>query len=98
ELWNLANNPKYYSGDIPTLVEMTRRAVHILRRTDPQATTVCPSMGELWNESSRDFLTRFAAAWPKRSRRRPDSRTEQLLLIRSHQGKLGRAAACIAGS
>ena len=62
ELWNLANQPKYYSGDIPTLVEMTRRAVHILRRTDPQATTVCPSMGELWNESSRDFLQRFAAA------------------------------------
>src|SRR5207253_9299963 len=62
ELWNLANQPKYYSGDIPTLVEMTRRAVRILRRVDPAATAVCPSMGELWDQGSRDFLTRFAAA------------------------------------
>ncbi|HEY6798438.1 MAG TPA: helix-turn-helix domain-containing protein [Kineosporiaceae bacterium] len=61
ELWVLAPSPQYYLGSAETLVTMTDRAAGILSRTDPDAKIVCPSMGELWDADSREFLTRFAA-------------------------------------
>jgi DNA-binding SARP family transcriptional activator len=62
ELWNLANSPRYYTGTVDELVELTRRAAAIIRAADPAATVVCPSMGELWQASSREYLHRFALA------------------------------------
>ena len=62
ELWNLANTDRFYSGSIATLVEMTGRAAQVVRTVDPAATVVCPSMGELWQPASRQFLAAFAAA------------------------------------
>jgi hypothetical protein len=61
ELWALAPSPLYYAGSPETLVTMTDRAAHLVRTADPHATVVCPSMGELWDQESRDFLTRFAS-------------------------------------
>lgn len=62
ELWNLAPSPKFFTGSPRTLADMTKRASRIIKRADPQATVVCPGIGELWQEASRTFLTQFAAA------------------------------------
>ncbi|MGW2815944.1 helix-turn-helix domain-containing protein [Streptomyces sp. NPDC001415] len=62
ELWAFAPSPHFYSGDAATLARMTRRAAAIVRRADPKATLVCPSMGDLWAPASRRFLLDFAAA------------------------------------
>lgn len=61
ELWVLANDRRFYSGRIETLVEMTRRASGIIRAADPRATVVCPGMGQLWTAAGIRFLERFAA-------------------------------------
>jgi DNA-binding SARP family transcriptional activator len=62
ELWNMANSPHYFSGSAQTLVELTRRANAIIKSIDRHATTVCPSMGELWNPGPMNFMYRFALA------------------------------------
>lgn len=62
ELWDLASSPRFWSGDVLTLAEMTRRAAEAIRREDPQATIVCPSVGDLWTQDTRDLVTRFAEA------------------------------------
>ncbi|MGN9840186.1 hypothetical protein ACTMTI_18880 [Nonomuraea sp. H19] len=61
ELWVLANDRRFYSGSMATLVEMTRRASRIIRSTDPKASLVCPGMGQLWSEEGRALLQEFAA-------------------------------------
>lgn len=60
ELWVLGNDPRMYSGDVETLVEMTRRAADIIRATDPTATLGCPGMGRLWEPDAMRFLENFA--------------------------------------
>ncbi|MER6666207.1 helix-turn-helix domain-containing protein [Amycolatopsis japonica] len=60
ELWVQASTPKYYSGSVETLVQMTGRAARIVRSLDPDATLVCPSMGQLWQPAGRETLKRFA--------------------------------------
>jgi len=60
ELWVSAPSATFWSGSAEELVAMTRRATGIVRRVDPKATVVCPSMGDLWQESSRRFLERFS--------------------------------------
>ncbi|MEV5559342.1 helix-turn-helix domain-containing protein [Nonomuraea wenchangensis] len=60
ELWVLATDPRFYSGSIENLVEMTRRASRIIRAEDPRATLVCPGMGSLWSREGQDVLRRFA--------------------------------------
>ncbi|MBO0884246.1 MAG: helix-turn-helix domain-containing protein, partial [Mycobacterium sp.] len=60
ELWVLANDQRFYSGSVETLVEMTRRASRIIRSVDPRATVVCPGMGQLWTPAGVQFLDRFA--------------------------------------
>lgn len=60
ELWAYATDPRYYSGSVETLVDMTRRAAAIVRSVDRDAVVVCPSMGHLWRAAGRDFLRRFA--------------------------------------
>ncbi|MFF2350884.1 BTAD domain-containing putative transcriptional regulator [Kitasatospora sp. NPDC058115] len=62
ELWNTANSPRFYTGDPQTLAALTERAARIIKAADPSATVVCPSMGELWDETPRRFLADFAAA------------------------------------
>jgi hypothetical protein len=61
ELWVMAPAPLYYTGSAATLAAMTSRAAAVLQNTDPAATVVCPSMGELWQPQSRRFLAEFAA-------------------------------------
>ncbi|MER5267625.1 helix-turn-helix domain-containing protein [Actinosynnema sp. NPDC002837] len=60
ELWVLANDRKFYAGSVETLIEMSRRAGDIIRSSDPDATVVCPGMGELWTSEGVAFLRRFA--------------------------------------
>jgi hypothetical protein len=60
ELWVLANDQRFYTGSVGTLVEMTRWSSAIIRSVDPAATLVCPGMGQLWNSEGVDFLQRFA--------------------------------------
>jgi len=60
ELWVLANDRRFYAGSVETLVDMTRRASGIVRSVDPDATVVCPGMGQLWNAEGVEFLRRFA--------------------------------------
>ncbi|MFI7230414.1 helix-turn-helix domain-containing protein [Nonomuraea angiospora] len=60
ELWALGNDHRFYTGDVETLVEMTRRASRIIKAADPQATVVCPGMGRLWTHAGRDAMRRFA--------------------------------------
>jgi transcriptional regulator with XRE-family HTH domain len=60
ELWVLANDSHYFTGSTATLVEMTRRANHIIKSIDPKAITACPGMGQLWEPDGRRILKRFA--------------------------------------
>jgi transcriptional regulator with XRE-family HTH domain len=60
ELWVQATHHMYYSGSVEKLVEMTERAAKIVRSADPDATLVCPSMGQLWQPEARKILKRFA--------------------------------------
>ncbi|MEV7969970.1 hypothetical protein AB0O34_28895 [Sphaerisporangium sp. NPDC088356] len=60
ELWVLANDRRFYAGSVEKLVEMTRRARRIIRAADPEATVVCPGMGQLWTPEGRRVLQRFA--------------------------------------
>ncbi|MEU3464472.1 helix-turn-helix domain-containing protein [Streptomyces sp. NPDC006733] len=62
EMWNLAPSPNFFTGSPSKLAEMTRRASRIIKGADPQATVVCPGIGELWQQASRTFLSQFAAA------------------------------------
>ncbi|MCH0564805.1 MULTISPECIES: helix-turn-helix domain-containing protein [unclassified Streptomyces] len=62
ELWVLAPSPHFFTGDAATLARMTQRASAVIRRADPRATVVCPSIGKLWEPPSRRFLRDFAAA------------------------------------
>ncbi|TWP46957.1 helix-turn-helix domain-containing protein [Lentzea tibetensis] len=61
ELWVFGNDTRYYSGDVETLAEMTRRANRIIKEVSRDATVVCPGMGRLWQEDARAVLERFAA-------------------------------------
>jgi hypothetical protein len=61
ELWALANDDRFYTGSAQTLVEMTRRASGIIRETDPQATVVCPGMGNLETPKGQQMLRQFGA-------------------------------------
>lgn len=60
ELWVMGNDERFFTGGVPLLIEMTRRATRIIRRADPRATIVCPGMGRLWNPAARQALERFA--------------------------------------
>ncbi|MBG0831800.1 helix-turn-helix domain-containing protein [Planomonospora sp. ID67723] len=60
ELWVMGNDERFFTGGVPVLVEMTRRAARIIRRIDPRATVVCPGMGRLWDPGARRALERFA--------------------------------------
>lgn len=60
ELWDMANHPKFFSGSMAEMVEMTRRASKVIRAVDPAATVVCPSMGELWDSAALGKLREFA--------------------------------------
>lgn len=60
ELWPLANDPRYFTGSIDVLVQMTRHANHIIKNEDPAATVVCPGMGNLWTSAGRQVLRQFA--------------------------------------
>jgi hypothetical protein len=62
ELWPLGNDPRFYNGSVATLVDVTRRAARIIRATDPQATILCPGMGNLWTREGQGVLRRFAEA------------------------------------
>ncbi|WP_433476987.1 BTAD domain-containing putative transcriptional regulator [Spirillospora sp. CA-142024] len=94
ELWDYPNTRFHYSGDVSTMVEMTRRASAIIRAADPRATIVCPSVGDLWEWKGRRWLARFAALGgfrscdvvavklhPRQGDGRPEEMTELATLI-----------------
>jgi hypothetical protein len=60
ELWVLGNDRRFFTGSVETLVELTRRASHIIKTTDPVAVRVCPGMGNLWTPEGQEVLKRFA--------------------------------------
>lgn len=61
ELWNEANIPAFYTGGMPTLVEMAR-LLHVAVRTyAPEALIVGPSGAGLLDQR-RKFLAQFVAA------------------------------------
>lgn len=62
ELWPLGNDPRFYSGSVASLVDLSRRAGRIIRATDPKATILCPGMGNLWTVEGQGILRRFAEA------------------------------------
>ena len=62
ELWALAPSAHFWTGDASTLARMAQRAGAVIRRADPRATIVCPSMGDMWEEASQRFPRDFAAA------------------------------------
>lgn len=62
EPWITANHGHHYNGSVETLVEMTRRASGIIRQYHPDATVVCPSITDLWDDASHAYLLRFAEA------------------------------------
>jgi hypothetical protein len=62
EIWPLGNDPRYFNGSVATLVDLSRRAGRIIRATDPEATIVCPGMGNLWTLEGQNVLRRFAEA------------------------------------
>lgn len=101
ELWVSATDSRFYSGDLATLVEMTRRAATIVRAADPEATVVCPSMGELWTPEGRAVLSRFAelggyahcdAAGVKLYQRRPTDPPETMVELLSDIDRIMHAA------
>ncbi|MFD1046156.1 hypothetical protein ACFQ1S_11560 [Kibdelosporangium lantanae] len=59
-IYVLGRNAAVYSGSVETLVDMTRRASTLVRAADPQATVVCPGMGQLWTQDGVQGLKRFA--------------------------------------
>lgn len=61
ELWVVANDSRFFSGDPATLAEMTVRANKIIKSADRGAGVVCPSMGKLWEGDGRTWFERFAA-------------------------------------
>ncbi len=42
EIWNEPNDPTYYSGTVPQLVQLTQEAYKILKSIDPSNTVVAP--------------------------------------------------------
>lgn len=60
EVWVLGNDPRFYSGSVEKLVEMTLRASRIIKSRDPEASVVCPGMGRLWTTDGQRLLRRFA--------------------------------------
>jgi len=56
EIWNEPEDPKYYSGDIATMVEMQKRAYQIIKASDPGLVVLTPSSngtpdGYRWQET-----------------------------------------------
>jgi len=60
ELWDYPNIPFRFTRDTATLVQMTNRAADIIEDVDPEATVVCPSIGELWSAAGRRYMAEFA--------------------------------------
>ncbi|MFI7673294.1 helix-turn-helix domain-containing protein [Actinophytocola sp. NPDC049390] len=60
ELWDMANHPDFFTGSMAELVEMTRLASQAIRKADPEAEVVCPSMGDLWDPAMLDKLREFS--------------------------------------
>lgn len=47
EIWNEPNLDLFYSGDVHTMVELTREAAEIIRANDPEALVVSPPATEM---------------------------------------------------
>ncbi len=58
ELWNEPNDPKYYCGDIPTMVTMAQHAAQIIKSIDPTALVLSPASN---STSGPAWLSTFLA-------------------------------------
>src|SRR5262249_18919288 len=61
ELWNEANLPEFWTGDVPTLVAMAQHAYSIIKAADPSATVLCPSSAGFAKDTG-DFLNAYFSA------------------------------------
>lgn len=61
EIWNEPNDARFWSGDIPTLVQMAQRAQHIIKSIDPDAVVLTPSATWSSTSPSQWFEKYFAA-------------------------------------
>ena len=66
ELWNEPNDPKFWTGDMQTLIQMTERAYRIIKSEQPDAIVLTPSA--TWHEgmsAPQWFRLYFAAGGGK---------------------------------
>ncbi len=64
EIWNEPNLDLFYSGDIHTMVELTREAAQIIHSTDPTALVVSPSFtGMEGVQTLREFFRQGGAQY-----------------------------------
>jgi len=66
ELWNEPNDPKFWTGDMKTLIQMSERAYRIIKSEQPDAIVLTPSA--TWHEgmsASQWFKLYFAAGGGK---------------------------------
>lgn len=59
EIWNEASDKAFFSGDVDTLINLTREAARILKQIDPANQVVAPGMAGLGYHM--DYLDRFLA-------------------------------------
>jgi hypothetical protein len=62
ELWNEANDPNYWSGNVAQLVRMSVDAASIIHRIDPSALVLSPSITA--NSAGYSFLQHYSASLP----------------------------------
>jgi hypothetical protein len=61
EVWNEPNEPKFWTGDIPTLVTMAQHAQRIIKSVDPSAIVLTPSATWTTTSPAQWFDQYFAA-------------------------------------
>lgn len=61
EVWNEPNEPKFWTGDIPTLVTMAQRAQQVIKSVDPNAIVLTPSATWTSTSPAQWFDQYFAA-------------------------------------
>ncbi len=61
EVWNEPNEPKFWTGDIPTLVTMAQHAKQIIRSVDPDSIVLTPSATWTSTSPAQWFDQYFAA-------------------------------------
>ena len=62
EIWNEPNDPRFWTGSIPELVEMAQRAYRIIKSVDPSARVISPSPTYTKEGPPAEWLDRYLRA------------------------------------